>query len=125
MKSVRKNGKKTFEIREHEAKERKLQNELRMLREERTRTENEALRNQAVQIEQLEAKTRLQSEKQKEERMRQEKEISQLKEKVEEGIRRRESLEEKVERERECQKQLKEKAKLKYDKMRKERITWS
>ena len=68
---------------EHEAKERKLQNELRTLKEERTRTENEALRNQAVQIEQLEAKARLKNEMQervmKEERMKQEGEIRRLK----------------------------------------------
>ena len=55
-----------------------------MSREERTRTENETLRNHTVQIEQLEAKARLQNEEQerqwnrkyKEQGMRQEKEIS-------------------------------------------------
>ena len=36
-----------------------LQNELRMVREERTTAENETLRNHTVQIEQLEAKARL------------------------------------------------------------------
>ena len=49
------------------------------MREERTRTESEALRNHTVQIKQLEAKARLKNEMQeramKEERMRQEKEI--------------------------------------------------
>ena len=48
-------------------KERELQNELRMLREERTRTENETLRNHTVQIEQLEAKARLECEEVREE----------------------------------------------------------
>ena len=54
------------------------------MKEERTTTENETLRNHTVQIEQLEAKARLKDEMQeramKEERMRQEKEIGQLKE---------------------------------------------
>ena len=36
--------KKTLEILEHKTKERELRNELRMLREERTETENEMLR---------------------------------------------------------------------------------
>ena len=39
------------ELQKHQNKERELQNELRMLREERKRTENETLRNHTVQIE--------------------------------------------------------------------------
>ena len=50
--------KKTLEIMEHEAKETKLQNELRMLRKERTTAENETLRNHTKQIKQLEAKAK-------------------------------------------------------------------
>ena len=48
--------KKTSEILKHETKERGLQNELKMLKEERKRTENKTLRNHTVQIKQLEAK---------------------------------------------------------------------
>ena len=74
--------KKASELQKHQNKERGLQNELRMVREERTRTENETLRKHTVQIEQLEVKARLKQEMQeramKEERMRQEKEIGQL-----------------------------------------------
>ena len=51
--------KKISELRKHQDKETELQKELRMLREERKRTENETLRNHTVQIEQLEAKARL------------------------------------------------------------------
>ena len=76
--------KKASELQKHQDKETELQNELRMVREERTKTEKETLRNHTVQIEQLEAKARLKNEEQervmKEERMRQEKEISRLKE---------------------------------------------
>ena len=54
--------KKASELQKHEDKERELQNELRMVREERTKTENETLRNHTVQIEQLEAKARLENE---------------------------------------------------------------
>ena len=50
---------KASELQKHQNKERELQNKLRMLREERKRTENETLRNYTVQIEQLEAKARL------------------------------------------------------------------
>ena len=75
---------KASELRKRQNKETELQNELRMVREERTRTENETLWNHTVKIEQLEAKARLKHEMQeramKEERMKQEKEISQLKE---------------------------------------------
>ena len=41
---------------EYETKERKLQDELRTLKEERTKTENKKLRDHTEQIEQLEAK---------------------------------------------------------------------
>ena len=60
-----------------------------MFREERKRTENETLRNHTVQIEQLEAKARLEYEEKarleyaemlEEQRMKQEKEINKLKE---------------------------------------------
>ena len=55
----------------YENKETELQNELRMLREERMRTENETLRNHTVQIKQLEAKARLEcAEMVKEQRMK-------------------------------------------------------
>ena len=54
--------KKASELLKHQNKETGLQNELRMLREERTRMENETLRNHTVQIEQLEAKARLKNE---------------------------------------------------------------
>ena len=64
MKRERKNGKKSYEVLDLEAKERKLENELRTLKEERTTTENETLRNHTVQIEQLEAKARLKNEMQ-------------------------------------------------------------
>ena len=47
---------KVHEILEHKVKERGLQNELRVLKEERKRTENETLGNHTVQIKQLEAK---------------------------------------------------------------------
>ena len=71
--------KKASELRKRQNKETELQNELRTVREERTRTENETLRNHTVQIEQLEAKARLKDEMQEramqEERMKQEKEI--------------------------------------------------
>ena len=50
--------KKYFEILEHETKERELQDELRTLKEERTETENEMLRDHTAQIDQLEAKAR-------------------------------------------------------------------
>ena len=50
--------KKTSELQKHQSRERELQNELGMLREERKRTENETLRNHTVQIEQLEAKAK-------------------------------------------------------------------
>ena len=50
---------KIAELREHQNKEKELQDELRMLREERTTAEKETLRNHTVQIEQLEAKARL------------------------------------------------------------------
>ena len=53
---------KVYEILEHETKERELQDELRTLKKERTKTENETLRNHTKQIEQMEAKARLQSE---------------------------------------------------------------
>ena len=59
MQSERGIMEKTSEILKHETKERELQNELRMLREERTTAENETLRNHTVQIKQLEAKARL------------------------------------------------------------------
>ena len=80
--------KEASELQKHQNKETGLQNELRMLREERSRTDNETLRSHTVQIEQLEAKARLKNEEQerqwnrkhKEQGMRQEKEISQLKE---------------------------------------------
>ena len=55
---------KTSELQKHQSRERELQNELRMLREERKRTENETSRNHTVQIEQLEAKARLTNEMQ-------------------------------------------------------------
>ena len=55
---------KASELRKHQNKETGLQNELRMLREERKRMENETLRNHTVQIEQLEAKARLKNEMQ-------------------------------------------------------------
>ena len=75
--------KKTSEILEHKTKERGLQNELKMLKEERTRTDNEMLRSHTVQIKQLEATAGLKNKEQervlKEQGMRQEKEISQLK----------------------------------------------
>ena len=72
---------KNFGVTETPKQRDELQNELRMLREERKRTENETLRNHTVQIEQLEAKARLEyAEIVKEQQMRQEKEISQLKE---------------------------------------------
>ena len=74
-------GERASELQKHQDNESELQNELRMLREERKRTENETLRNQTVQIKQLEAKARLEyAEIVKEQRMRQEKEINQLKE---------------------------------------------
>ena len=50
--------KKASELQKHQNKEKELQNELRMLREERTTAENETLRNHTKQIEQLEAKAR-------------------------------------------------------------------
>ena len=69
------------EFQKHQNKERELQNELRMLREERKRTENETLRNHTVQIEQIEAKARLEyAEMLGEQRMQQEREINKLKE---------------------------------------------
>ena len=46
-------GEKASELQKHQSKERELQNELRTLREERKRTENETLRNHTVQIKQL------------------------------------------------------------------------
>ena len=51
--------KKASELQKHQNKETELQNELRMLKEERTRAENGMLRSHTVQIEQLEAKARL------------------------------------------------------------------
>ena len=51
--------KKASELQKHQDKETELQNELKMLREERTTAENETLRNHTVQIKQLEAKARL------------------------------------------------------------------
>jgi len=52
-----------------------------MLSEERKRTENETLRNYTVQIEQLEAKARLEyAEIGKEQQIKQEREINQLRE---------------------------------------------
>ena len=76
--------KKASELQKHQDKETGLQNELRMVREERTTAESETLRNHTVQIEQLEAKARLKNEMQervlKEQGIKQEKEISQLKE---------------------------------------------
>ena len=51
--------KKASELQKHQNKETELQNELRMVREERTTAENETLRNHTVQIKQLEAKARL------------------------------------------------------------------
>ena len=81
------NFKKASELQKHQNKERELQNELRMLSEERKRTENETLKNHTVQIEQLEAKARLKEkarleyeEMVKEQGMKQEREINQLKE---------------------------------------------
>ena len=56
--------KKASELQKHQNKETELQNELRMVREERTRMENETLKNHTAQIEQLEAKARLQNEEQ-------------------------------------------------------------
>ena len=50
---------KDSELQKYQDKETGLQNELRMGREERTRTENETLRNHTVQIEQFKAKARL------------------------------------------------------------------
>ena len=55
---------KASELQKRQDKETELQNELRMVREERTRTENETLRNHTVQIEQLEATARLKNEEQ-------------------------------------------------------------
>ena len=73
----RKYGKKTSELQKHQNKERELQNELRVLKEEMKRTEGETSRNHTVQIERLEAKARLKNEEQervlKEQGMRQEK----------------------------------------------------
>ena len=51
--------KKASELQEHQDKETELQNELRILREERARTENETSRNHTKQIKQFEAKARL------------------------------------------------------------------
>ena len=50
--------KKIHEILEHRSKERKLQNELRTLKEEKTKTENKTLRDHTEQIKQLETKAR-------------------------------------------------------------------
>uniref|UniRef100_UPI00358E57F7 trichohyalin-like n=1 Tax=Myxine glutinosa TaxID=7769 RepID=UPI00358E57F7 len=76
--------KNEMELQKHQNKERELQNKLRMLSEERERTEKETLRNHTVQIEQMEAKARLKNDMDervmKEQRMKQEKEINQLRE---------------------------------------------
>ena len=52
-------NKKDSELQKYQDKETGLQNELRMLREEGQRTENETSRNHTVQIEQFKAKARL------------------------------------------------------------------
>uniref|UniRef100_A0A8C4NG29 Uncharacterized protein n=1 Tax=Eptatretus burgeri TaxID=7764 RepID=A0A8C4NG29_EPTBU len=111
-------GEKTLELQKHQNKERELQNELEMLREERKRTENETLRNHTVQIEQPEAKARLKNEMQervvKEQQMNQEKEINQLKEVTRLEKEEHERL---WERKQKGQEQLKEKASLEYAEM--------
>ncbi len=117
--------KKVSELLKHETKERGLQNELKMLKEERKRTENETLRNHTVQIEQLEAKARLQNEMQervmKEERMRQEKEIRRLKDTTRLEREEREEQWDRKQKEHEAEvDQLEEKARLEYEEIEKE-----